>query len=85
MHLFRPQTVRQLDYVGGGSGVEMDTIRVNSTNRDVYKRQEFTYQLLQGYDFLYQYEKYGVRRQLGGNDQWGNMTTGTELIYRLPW
>ena len=33
MHLFRPQTVMQLDYVGGGSGVEMDTIRVNSTNR----------------------------------------------------
>ena len=43
---------------------------------------EFTYQLLQGYDFLYQYEKYGVRLQLGGNDQWGNMTTGTELIHR---
>ncbi len=35
MHLFRPQTVMQLDYVGGGSGVEMDTIRVNSTNRHV--------------------------------------------------
>ena len=43
---------------------------------------EFTYQLLQGYDFLYQYQKYGVRLQLGGNDQWGNMTTGTELIHR---
>ena len=38
--------------------------------------------MLQGYDFLYQYEKYGVRLQLGGNDQWGNMTTGTELIHR---
>ena len=43
---------------------------------------EFTYQLLQGYDFLYQYEKFGVKLQLGGNDQWGNMTTGTELIRR---
>ena len=38
--------------------------------------------MLQGYDFLYQYQKYGVRLQLGGNDQWGNMTTGTELIRR---
>ena len=43
---------------------------------------EMGYMLLQGYDFLYQYEKYGVRLQLGGNDQWGNMTTGTELIHR---
>ena len=43
---------------------------------------EFTYQLLQGYDFLYLYEKEGVKLQLGGADQWGNITTGTELIRR---
>lgn len=43
---------------------------------------EFTYQLLQGYDFLYLYEHKGVRLQLGGADQWGNITTGTELIRR---
>lgn len=43
---------------------------------------EFTYQLLQGYDFLYLYEHEGVRLQLGGADQWGNITTGTELIRR---
>ena len=43
---------------------------------------EFTYQLLQGYDFLYLYEKYGCKVQLGGADQWGNITTGTELIRR---
>ena len=43
---------------------------------------EFTYQLLQGYDFLYLYQHYGVKLQLGGADQWGNITTGTELIRR---
>ncbi len=43
---------------------------------------EFTYQLLQGYDFLYLYQHRGVKLQLGGADQWGNITTGTELIRR---
>src|SRR5574344_102363 len=43
---------------------------------------EFSYQLLQGYDFLYLYEHRGVKLQLGGADQWGNITTGTELIRR---
>ena len=56
--------------------------RLNGTARDGLSFTEFTYQLLQGYDFLYQYQHYGVRLQLGGNDQWGNMTTGTELIRR---
>ena len=43
---------------------------------------EFTYQLLQGYDFLYLYQHHNVKLQLGGADQWGNITTGTELIRR---
>lgn len=43
---------------------------------------EFSYQLLQGYDFLYLYQNEGVRLQMGGSDQWGNITTGTELIRR---
>jgi tyrosyl-tRNA synthetase len=43
---------------------------------------EFTYQLLQGYDFLWLYRNYGCRIQLGGSDQWGNITTGAELIRR---
>lgn len=43
---------------------------------------EFTYQLVQGYDFLYQYKTYGCKLQMGGSDQWGNITTGTELIRR---
>lgn len=56
--------------------------RLNGTARDGLSFTEFTYQLLQGYDFLYLYQHHGVRMQLGGNDQWGNMTTGTELIRR---
>ncbi|MCQ2227237.1 MAG: tyrosine--tRNA ligase [Bacteroidales bacterium] len=43
---------------------------------------EFSYQLLQGYDFQYLYEHEGCRLQMGGSDQWGNITTGTELIRR---
>ncbi|MCB0736908.1 MAG: tyrosine--tRNA ligase [Bacteroidetes bacterium] len=43
---------------------------------------EFSYQLLQGYDFYHLYENHGVNLQLGGSDQWGNITTGTELVRR---
>jgi tyrosyl-tRNA synthetase len=43
---------------------------------------EFSYQLLQGYDFMFLYEHEGCRLQMGGSDQWGNITTGTELIRR---
>ncbi|TAG49148.1 MAG: tyrosine--tRNA ligase, partial [Runella slithyformis] len=43
---------------------------------------EFSYQLLQGYDFYWLYKNKNVRLQMGGSDQWGNITTGTELIKR---
>ena len=43
---------------------------------------EFSYQLLQAYDFKYLYENYGCKLQMGGSDQWGNITCGTELIRR---
>lgn len=43
---------------------------------------EFSYQLVQGYDFLYLNQHYGCKLQMGGSDQWGNITTGTELIRR---
>ena len=56
--------------------------RLNGPARDGLSFTEFTYQLLQGYDFLYLYQHKGCKLQLGGNDQWGNMTTGTELIRR---
>jgi tyrosyl-tRNA synthetase len=44
---------------------------------------EFTYQLLQGYDFYYLYKNFGITLQMGGSDQWGNITSGTELIRRI--
>ena len=56
--------------------------RLSGEARDGMSFTEFTYQLLQGYDFLYLYEHMGCTLQMGGADQWGNITTGTELIRR---
>lgn len=56
--------------------------RLNGEARDGLSFTEFTYQLLQGFDYLHLYETEGCRLQLGGSDQWGNITTGTELIRR---
>ncbi len=56
--------------------------RLNGEAQDGMSFTEFTYQLLQGYDFLHLYETKGCKLQLGGSDQWGNITTGTELIRR---
>ncbi len=44
---------------------------------------EFSYQLVQAYDFLHLYKEYNCKLQMGGSDQWGNITTGTELIRRM--
>ncbi|MDX1350955.1 MAG: tyrosine--tRNA ligase [Putridiphycobacter sp.] len=44
---------------------------------------EFSYQLIQGYDFLHLYQSEGCKLQMGGSDQWGNITTGTELVRRI--
>ena len=56
--------------------------RINGEAGDGLSFTEFTYQLLQGYDFLHLYQEKGCRLQMGGADQWGNITTGTELIRR---
>ena len=56
--------------------------RLNGEARDGLSFTEFTYQLLQGFDFLHLYQEKGCRLQLGGSDQWGNITTGSELIRR---
>ena len=56
--------------------------RLNGEARDGLSFTEFTYQLLQGFDFLHLYETKGCKLQLGGSDQWGNITTGGELIRR---
>ena len=56
--------------------------RLNGEARDGLSFTEVTYQLLQGYDFLHLYETKNCKLQMGGSDQWGNITTGTELIRR---
>ena len=57
--------------------------RLSNESREGMSFTEFTYQLLQGYDFLYLYEHRGCVLQMGGADQWGNITTGSELIRRI--
>ena len=56
--------------------------RLNGEARDGLSFTEFTYQLLQGYDFLHLYTTKNCKLQMGGSDQWGNITTGAELIRR---
>lgn len=56
--------------------------RLNGEYSEGMSFTEFTYQLLQGYDFLHLYKERGCKLQMGGSDQWGNITTGTELIRR---
>ena len=56
--------------------------RLGSESKVGMSFTEFTYQLLQGYDFLHLYETLDCKLQMGGSDQWGNITTGTELVRR---
>ncbi len=57
--------------------------RLSSDAKEGMSFTEFTYQLVQGYDFLYLYQNHNCTLQMGGSDQWGNITTGTELIRRI--
>ena len=57
--------------------------RLTGESSDGLSFTEFTYQLVQGYDFLHLYRTYNCTLQMGGSDQWGNITTGTELIRRI--
>ncbi len=57
--------------------------RLSSEAKEGMSFTEFTYQLVQGYDFLHLYQQYQCTLQMGGSDQWGNITTGTELIRRI--
>ncbi|MCX6329618.1 MAG: tyrosine--tRNA ligase [Bacteroidia bacterium] len=56
--------------------------RLKSDAKEGMSYTEFSYQLVQGTDFLHLYNKYGCKLQMGGSDQWGNIITGTELIRR---
>ena len=57
--------------------------RLSGESSDGLSFTEFTYQLVQGYDFLHLYRTHNCTLQMGGSDQWGNITTGTELIRRI--
>jgi len=57
--------------------------RLSSEAKEGMSFTEFTYQMVQGYDFLYLYQNHNCTLQMGGSDQWGNITTGTELIRRI--
>ncbi|CAM4234632.1 tyrosine--tRNA ligase [Zobellia nedashkovskayae] len=57
--------------------------RLSSESKEGMSFTEFTYQMVQGYDFLYLYQNHNCTLQMGGSDQWGNITTGTELIRRI--
>ncbi len=57
--------------------------RLNGEAQDGMSFTEFTYQLIQGYDFLHLYKDKSCTLQMGGSDQWGNITTGTELVRRM--
>ncbi len=57
--------------------------RISSESSEGMSFTEFTYQLVQGYDFLHLYKEHDCTLQMGGSDQWGNITTGTELIRRI--
>jgi len=57
--------------------------RLSADSTEGMSFTEFSYQLIQGYDFLHLYRERGCRLQMGGSDQWGNITTGAELIRRI--
>lgn len=63
-----------------GPMLAKDSVRLRLESVEGMSFTEFSYQILQGYDFLYLFQNYDVTVQLGGSDQWGNITSGTDLI-----
>jgi len=63
--------------------IAKDSVRTRLEREDGISFTEFSYMLLQSYDFLYLHDNYGVTLQTGGSDQWGNITAGVELIRRV--
>lgn len=66
-----------------GPMLAKESVRLRLQSEEGMSFTEFSYQILQGYDFLHLYRQYGVSVELGGSDQWGNITSGTELIRRV--
>ncbi|KAM4106883.1 hypothetical protein ACB094_04G099400 [Castanea mollissima] len=70
-------------YARVGTMMAKESVKKRLESEQGMSYTEFTYQLLQGYDFLHLYKNEGVRVQIGGSDQWGNITAGTELIRKV--
>ncbi|KAJ0111123.1 hypothetical protein Patl1_02494 [Pistacia atlantica] len=66
-----------------GTMIAKESVRKRLESEQGLSYTEFTYQLLQGYDFLYLFQNKGVNVQIGGSDQWGNITSGTDLIRKI--
>ncbi|RWW63971.1 hypothetical protein BHE74_00028823 [Ensete ventricosum] len=66
-----------------GTMMAKESVKKRLMSEEGMSYTEFTYQLLQGYDFLYLFKNMGVNVQIGGSDQWGNITAGTELIRKI--
>lgn len=70
-------------YFRMGVMLSKDSVKKRMEADDGMSFTEFCYQILQGYDFYHLYKTYGCSLQLGGSDQWGNITAGTELVRRI--
>jgi tyrosyl-tRNA synthetase len=66
-----------------GAMLGKESVRARMQSEDGMSFTEFCYQLLQAYDFLWLHDRYGCRVQVGGSDQWGNITAGIDLIRKL--
>lgn len=66
-----------------GPMLAKESVKARFNSEEGISFTEFSYQVIQGYDFLHLYQNYGVQIQLGGADQWGNITAGTELIRKV--
>jgi|UniRef100_A0A2N9HAP2 tyrosyl-tRNA synthetase len=70
-------------YARVGTMMAKESVKKRLESEQGMSYTEFTYQLLQGYDFLHLFQNEGVTVQIGGSDQWGNITAGTELIRKI--
>lgn len=70
-------------YARVGSMMSKESVRKRLESEQGMSYTEFTYQLLQGFDFVHLFRREGVSVQIGGSDQWGNITAGTDLIRRI--
>ncbi|KAL4448413.1 hypothetical protein ABPG75_005632 [Micractinium tetrahymenae] len=98
-NLPEPLVLNNLDWFGGmglltflreigkyarvGTMLAKESVRKRMESETGISYTEFTYQLLQGYDFVHMRREYGVRVQVGGSDQWGNILAGTDLMRRM--